>query len=99
MKKVFAITLVAAVAQVVVMHGQTDVQSDVVKADETITKALTSGDRARVFLFFPTINTHIPFVSEMPHGGFGHSGHGKDLSMYGFEDYTRIKHVMANIDS
>jgi betaine-aldehyde dehydrogenase len=41
------------------------------------------------------INTHIPFVSEMPHGGFKHSGHGKDLSMYGFEDYTRIKHVMS----
>lgn len=41
------------------------------------------------------INTHIPYVSEMPHGGFGHSGYGKDLSMYGFEDYTRIKHVMS----
>src|SRR5215469_7602714 len=41
------------------------------------------------------INTHIPFVSEMPHGGFKHSGYGKDLSMYGFEDYTRIKHVMS----
>ena len=45
------------------------------------------------------INTHIPLVAEMPHGGFRHSGYGKDLSMYGFEDYTRIKHVMANIDS
>ena len=44
------------------------------------------------------INAHIPFVAEMPHGGFKHSGYGKDLSMYGFEDYTRIKHVMANID-
>jgi betaine-aldehyde dehydrogenase len=43
------------------------------------------------------INTHIPIVSEMPHGGFKHSGYGKDLSMYGFEDYTRIKHVMSNI--
>jgi betaine-aldehyde dehydrogenase len=41
------------------------------------------------------INTHIPFVSEMPHGGFKHSGYGKDLSLYGFEDYTRIKHVMS----
>ena len=39
-----------------------------------------------------------PFLSEMPHGGFKHSGYGKDLSMYGFEDYTRIKHVMANIE-
>ncbi|WP_347882190.1 gamma-aminobutyraldehyde dehydrogenase [Nocardioides sp. CER19] len=41
------------------------------------------------------INTHIPFVSEMPHGGFGASGYGKDLSGYGFDDYTRIKHVMS----
>ncbi|GAB3256279.1 gamma-aminobutyraldehyde dehydrogenase [Alteromonas gracilis] len=45
------------------------------------------------------INTHIPVVAEMPHGGFKKSGYGKDLSMYGFEDYTRIKHVMANLDS
>jgi len=43
------------------------------------------------------INTHIPFVSEMPHGGFKHSGYGKDLSVYGFEDYTRVKHVMSYI--
>src|SRR5215203_1093723 len=43
------------------------------------------------------INTHIPLVAEMPHGGFKHSGHGKDLSMYGFEDYTRIKHVMTSL--
>ena len=43
------------------------------------------------------INTHIPFVSEMPHGGFKNSGYGKDLSVYGFEDYTRIKHVMSYI--
>lgn len=44
------------------------------------------------------INTHIPLVAEMPHGGYKRSGYGKDLSMYGFEDYTRIKHVMANIE-
>ena len=43
------------------------------------------------------INTHIPIVAEMPHGGFKHSGYGKDLSMYGFEDYTSIKHVMSYI--
>ncbi|MBW6434632.1 gamma-aminobutyraldehyde dehydrogenase [Actinoplanes hulinensis] len=43
------------------------------------------------------VNCHIPLVAEMPHGGFKHSGHGKDLSMYGFEDYTRIKHVMHNV--
>jgi len=45
------------------------------------------------------INTHIPLVAEMPHGGFKHSGYGKDLSMYGFEDYTRVKHVMSNIEA
>ena len=45
------------------------------------------------------INTHIPLVAEMPHGGFGASGYGKDLSMYGFEDYTRVKHVMSAIDA
>ena len=45
------------------------------------------------------INTHIPIVAEMPHGGFKHSGYGKDLSAYGFEDYTRLKHVMSNIEA
>jgi betaine-aldehyde dehydrogenase len=45
------------------------------------------------------VNTHIPLVAEMPHGGFKHSGYGKDLSIYGFEDYTRIKHVMHYIGS
>jgi betaine-aldehyde dehydrogenase len=41
------------------------------------------------------INCHIPLVAEMPHGGFKKSGYGKDLSMYGLEDYTRVKHVMT----
>jgi len=45
------------------------------------------------------VNTHIPIVAEMPHGGFKHSGYGKDLSMYGLEDYTRIKHVMHYLGS
>ncbi len=45
------------------------------------------------------VNTHIPMVAEMPHGGFKRSGYGKDLSVYGFEDYTRIKHVMHNIEA
>ncbi|GAA2639571.1 gamma-aminobutyraldehyde dehydrogenase [Paractinoplanes durhamensis] len=44
------------------------------------------------------VNCHIPLVAEMPHGGFKHSGHGKDLSVYGLEDYTRIKHVMHSLD-
>ncbi|MFQ5967193.1 MAG: gamma-aminobutyraldehyde dehydrogenase [Acidimicrobiia bacterium] len=43
------------------------------------------------------INTHIPLVAEMPHGGFKQSGYGKDLSMYAFEEYTRVKHVMSDI--
>jgi betaine-aldehyde dehydrogenase len=42
------------------------------------------------------VNTHIPLIGEMPHGGFKHSGYGKDLSLYGLEDYTRIKHVMIH---
>ncbi|WP_329545257.1 gamma-aminobutyraldehyde dehydrogenase [Streptomyces sp. NBC_01356] len=45
------------------------------------------------------INTHIPLVAEMPHGGFKKSGYGKDLSAYGFDDYTRIKHVMTSLDA
>ena len=45
------------------------------------------------------INTHIPLVAEMPHGGYKRSGYGKDLSAYALDDYTRIKHVMANLDS
>ena len=45
------------------------------------------------------VNTHIPIVAEMPHGGFKHSGYGKDLSLYSLEEYTRVKHVMHNIDS
>ncbi len=45
------------------------------------------------------VNTHILLQAEMPHGGYKESGYGKDLSMYGLEDYTRIKHVMVNLDS
>jgi betaine-aldehyde dehydrogenase len=43
------------------------------------------------------INTHIPLVAEMPHGGFKESGYGKDLSNYSLEDYTRVKHVMSAV--
>jgi betaine-aldehyde dehydrogenase len=43
------------------------------------------------------VNDHIPIVSEMPHGGFGASGHGKDMSTYSLEEYTRVKHVMQDI--
>jgi len=44
------------------------------------------------------INDHIPLVSEMPHGGLKESGYGKDLGIYSLEDYTVIKHVMANME-
>src|SRR6266853_6472113 len=44
------------------------------------------------------INTHIPLVSEMPHGGYKQSGYGKDLSIYSLEEYTNIKHVMTALD-
>ncbi len=44
------------------------------------------------------VNCHIPLVAEMPHGGFKHSGYGKDLSMYSLEEYTRVKHVMSALD-
>ncbi len=44
------------------------------------------------------INDHLPLVSEMPHGGFKESGYGKDLSVYSLEDYTVVKHVMANLE-
>ena len=43
------------------------------------------------------INDHLTIASEMPHGGFGRSGYGKDMSSYSIEDYTIIKHVMAKI--
>jgi betaine-aldehyde dehydrogenase/aminobutyraldehyde dehydrogenase len=44
------------------------------------------------------VNDHLPFLSEMPHGGFKESGYGKDLSMYALDDYTRIKHGMIKLD-
>jgi betaine-aldehyde dehydrogenase len=40
------------------------------------------------------VNDHIPIISEMPHGGYRHSGFGKDMSAYSFDEYTNIKHVM-----
>ncbi|MBI4346026.1 MAG: gamma-aminobutyraldehyde dehydrogenase [Elusimicrobia bacterium] len=42
------------------------------------------------------INDHLPLASEMPHGGFKQSGFGKDMSAYALEEYTTVKHVMAD---
>ncbi|MBM6405332.1 gamma-aminobutyraldehyde dehydrogenase [Phycicoccus sp. CSK15P-2] len=43
------------------------------------------------------VNDHIPIISEMPHGGYKHSGFGKDMSAYSFDEYTQVKHVMHDI--
>jgi betaine-aldehyde dehydrogenase len=43
------------------------------------------------------INDHIPIVSEMPHGGVKQSGFGKDMSLYALEEFTTVRHVMADI--
>jgi betaine-aldehyde dehydrogenase len=44
------------------------------------------------------VNDHITVCSEMPHGGFKQFGYGKDMSIYGVEDYTEINHVMINLE-
>ncbi|HEX8996644.1 MAG TPA: aldehyde dehydrogenase family protein [Ktedonobacterales bacterium] len=44
------------------------------------------------------INTHIPLVNEMPHGGYKQSGNGKAMGIYSLEEYTQIKHVRASHD-
>jgi 1-pyrroline dehydrogenase len=63
------------------------------------TKDVKRALRAAKALRFGTvwINDHLTIVSEMPHGGFGQSGYGKDMSSYSIEDYTIVKHVMAKI--
>jgi acyl-CoA reductase-like NAD-dependent aldehyde dehydrogenase len=59
-------------------------------------RALSAARRLRYGIVW--INDHMTLVSEMPHGGFKHSGYGKDMSMYSIEDYTVVKHVMAKLD-
>lgn len=66
-------------------------------ASSVWTRDLATAARVSADLDFGCVwvNTHGPLVAEMPHGGFGHSGHGKDLSAYAFAEYTRVKHVMT----
>jgi 1-pyrroline dehydrogenase len=63
------------------------------------TKDIKRALRAAKALRYGTvwINDHLTMASEMPHGGFGQSGYGKDMSSYSIEDYTIVKHVMAKI--
>ena len=60
-----------------------------------VKRALNAARRLRYGTVW--INDHLTIASEMPHGGFGRSGYGKDMSSYSIEDYTIIKHVMAKI--
>jgi 1-pyrroline dehydrogenase len=60
-----------------------------------VKRALNAARRLRYGTVW--INDHLTIASEMPHGGFGQSGYGKDMSTYSIEDYTIIKHVMAKI--
>jgi len=43
------------------------------------------------------VNDHLPLTPEMPHGGYKQSGIGKDMSMYSFDEYTQVKHVMIEL--
>jgi 1-pyrroline dehydrogenase len=60
-----------------------------------VKRALNAARRLRYGTVW--INDHLTIASEMPHGGFGQSGYGKDMSTYSIEDYTIVKHVMAKI--
>ena len=60
-----------------------------------VKRALNAARRLRYGTVW--INDHLTLASEMPHGGFGRSGYGKDMGSYSIEDYTIVKHVMAKI--
>lgn len=64
------------------------------------TRDIFKAMRASRVLQFGTVwvNDHLPLTAEMPHGGYKESGVGKDMSMYAFDDYTQIKHVMIELN-
>ena len=63
------------------------------------TRDIYKAMRASRQLQFGTVwvNDHLPIASEMPHGGYKESGIGKDMSMYSFDEYTQIKHVLIEL--
>ncbi|WP_329791255.1 aldehyde dehydrogenase family protein [Lentzea sp. DG1S-22] len=68
---------------------------------QALTASVWTSDHGRAHRFTAAleagcvwVNTHMRFTPEMPHGGFKHSGYGKDLSRYAVDEYTRVKHVM-----
>jgi len=68
-------------------------------ASSVWTRDIYKAMRATNALQFGTVwvNDHLPLTSEMPHGGYKESGIGKDMSLYSFEEYTQIKHVMIEL--
>ncbi len=64
------------------------------------TRDIFKAMRASRVLQFGTVwvNDHLPLTSEMPHGGYKESGVGKDMSMYAFDEYTQVKHVMIELN-
>jgi betaine-aldehyde dehydrogenase len=59
---------------------------------ENVSKALRATENLEAGTVW--VNTHLMFVSEMPHSGGKMSGHGKDQSLYAFDEYSQVKHVM-----
>ena len=68
-------------------------------ASSVWTRDIYKAMRASRILQFGTvwINDHLPLTSEMPHGGYKESGIGKDMSLFSFEEYTQVKHVMIEL--
>jgi len=80
------------------LHKANDVEYGL--AASIWTSSHARAQRFSIDLEFGTvwINNHIPLCAEMPHGGFKKSGYGKDLSSYSLDEYTRIKHIMCDIN-